>query len=38
MGPEPHQNFIRRKISTNMVTRGAESFGTLGEATDTLIE
>ena len=38
IGLEPHQIFFQNNISTNMATRGAASFGTLGGATDTLIK
>ena len=38
IGLEPHQKIFFENISTNMVARGVGSFGTLGGATDPLIE
>ena len=38
IGLEPHQKIFFENISTNMVARGIGSFGTLGGATDPLIE
>ena len=38
IGPEPHQNFFQIFFSTNLVARGAQSFGILEGATDLLIE
>ena len=38
IGLEPHQKIFFENISTNMVARGVGSFGTLGGATDPLID
>ena len=38
IGLEPHQKKFFENVSTNMVARGIGSFGTLGGATDPLIE
>ena len=38
IGLEPHQKIFFENVSTNMVARGIGSFGTLGDATDPLIE
>ena len=38
MGLEPHQNFFQNFFSTNMVSRGVQSFCTLEGATDPQIE
>ena len=38
IGLEPHQKNFFENISTNMVARGVGSFGTLGGATDPLID
>ena len=35
---KPHQNFFQIFFSTNLVARGAQSFGILEGATDLLIE
>ena len=38
IGLEPHQKIFFENVSTNMFARGIGSFGTLGGATDPLIE
>ena len=38
MGPKTHQNFFQHLFLTNMFSRGVQSFCTLEEATDLLIE
>ena len=38
IGLEPHRKIFFENVSTNMVARGIGSFGTLGGATDPLIE
>ena len=38
IGLEPHQKIFFENISTNMVARGVGNFGTLGGATNPLID